>query len=74
MKPIHFSDLFNSISSIRAEKNVEERMRKLELLNRSLPDELRLEMPKFITNAYVRKALDIIEERMIQLSNGTVPN
>lgn len=32
-------------------------------LNDSLPKSLRLDVPSLITNAYVRKALDLIEER-----------
>jgi hypothetical protein len=51
---------------------VEKRLRMLQNLNESLPESVRLEMPSLITNAYVRKALDIIEDRIpIFSSNGS---
>jgi hypothetical protein len=37
---------------------------KLKKLNNSLPSDKQLEMPSLITNAYIRRALDVIEERM----------
>lgn len=37
----------------------------LEELNNSLPEHARLKLPSLITNAYVRTAVDIIEERMM---------
>jgi len=37
----------------------------LQRFNSSLPDNIRLDMPSLITNAYVRKALDMIEERLL---------
>jgi hypothetical protein len=51
------------ISTIRNEPNTEKRLRMLLQLNDSLPKNTRLEIPSLITNAYVRKALDMIEER-----------
>jgi hypothetical protein len=30
-----------------------------------LPEDLKLDMPSLITNAYVRKALDMIEEKIL---------
>ncbi|HJS68289.1 MAG TPA: hypothetical protein VJ730_02620 [Nitrososphaera sp.] len=36
----------------------------LQQLNDSLPADMKLDMPSLITNAYVRKALDTIEERI----------
>jgi hypothetical protein len=56
--------ILDRISSIRAERNPEKRLRMLEQLNDSLPDKIRLQMPSLITNAYVRRALDTIEERI----------
>jgi hypothetical protein len=52
------------ISTIRNEPNTEKRLRMLLQLNASLPENTRLEIPSLITNAYVRKALDMIEERV----------
>ena len=55
--------LKSRISTIRNEPNTEKRLRMLLQLNDSLPENTRLEIPSLITNAYVRKALDMIEER-----------
>ncbi len=55
--------LKSRISTIRNEPNTEKRLRMLLQLNDSLPEDTRLEIPSLITNAYVRKALDMIEER-----------
>lgn len=57
-----------AISEIRDEHNTDNRIRMLERLNNSLPREVRLELPSLITNAYIRKALDIIEERITLLA------
>lgn len=52
------------ISDIRNEPNTEKRLAMLQQLNDSLPADMKLDMPSLITNAYVRKALDTIEERI----------
>lgn len=57
-----------SILAIREEHNTDKRIIMLEKLNKSLPREIRLEIPSLITNAYIRKALDIIEERTALLA------
>jgi hypothetical protein len=57
--------LLKQISIIRNEPNTEKRLRMLQQLNDSLPDDIRLNLPSLITNAYVRKALDMIEERLL---------
>jgi hypothetical protein len=51
------------ISAIRAERDIDERIKMLHRLNNLLPADRRLEFPSLITNAYIRKALDIILER-----------
>lgn len=56
--------MLKQISIIRAERNTEKRLRMLQKFNDSLPENLRLQMPSLITNAYVRTALDKIEERI----------
>ena len=56
--------MLKQISIIRAERNTEKRLRMLQKFNDSLPENLRLQMPSLITNAYVRTALDKIEERV----------
>jgi hypothetical protein len=53
----------DQISAIRAERDIDERIRMLHRLNNLLPSDKRLEFPSLITNAYIRKALDIILER-----------
>jgi len=57
--------MLNHISAIRGERNTEKRLMMLLNLNDSLPENLKLLMPSLITNAYVRKALDMIEERVL---------
>jgi hypothetical protein len=52
------------VSAIRNEPNTEKRLVMLQQLNDSLPADMKLDMPSLITNAYVRKALDTIEERI----------
>ena len=56
-------EVLAQISSIRGERNLEKRLAMLLDLNGSLPKDMKLEMPSLITNAYVRRALDIIEDR-----------
>jgi len=57
--------MLKRISAIRSEPDTETRLRMLQKLNDSLPEDMKLEMPSLITNAYVRKALDMIEERVL---------
>lgn len=57
--------LLNRISPIREEHDTEKRLGMLQQLNDSLPEDMKLDMPSLITNAYVRKALDMIEERLL---------
>jgi hypothetical protein len=58
-------EMLNHISVIRAERNTEKRLSMLQNLNDSLPENIRVRMPSLITNAYVRRALDMIEERVL---------
>ena len=57
--------LLEQISTIRWEPNTEKRLNMLQVLNDSLPEGMRVEMPSLITNAYVRRALDLIEDRIL---------
>jgi hypothetical protein len=57
-------NVLKRISAIRNEPNTEKRLAMLQQLNDSLPADMKLDMPSLITNAYVRKALDTIEERI----------
>jgi len=61
-------EIAERISDIRGEPDVEKRMRRLRELNESLPRTVRLELPSLVTNAYVRRVLDILEERTDMLS------
>jgi hypothetical protein len=63
MKDDKYQVLLNHVSKIREERDTQKRMEMVLELNDSLPKSLRLDMPSLITNAYVRKALDLIEER-----------
>jgi hypothetical protein len=63
-------EIRDRISAITAEQDPEKRLRNLKNLNERLPKSIRLEMSSLVTNAYVRRALDIIEERLAMLSNG----
>lgn len=65
---IYSNSIIERISVIRAEPNVEKRLEELKDLNESLPRSIRLDMPSLITNAYVRKALDVIEDRITMIS------
>jgi hypothetical protein len=67
---MNFKEVMDRIQAIRAERDPEKRLRKLQNLNERLPKSIRLEMPSLVTNAYVRRALDIIEERLAVSSNG----
>lgn len=62
------NSIHSAISAIREEHNTDRRIRMLERLNDSLPVHIRLELPSLITNAYIRKALDIIDERVSMLA------
>ena len=63
MKNSEYQILLNHVSKIREERDTQKRMEMLLKLNDSLPESLRLDVPSLITNAYVRRALDLIEER-----------
>ena len=45
---------------------------KIQEVNDSLPEHLMLEMPSLITNAYVRKAIDELEERILLSAKGSM--
>ena len=68
MKDRDLQILQNNISRIRGENDTQKRLEMLLKLNSSLREDLRLQMPSLITNAYVRRALDLIEERVSLLA------
>lgn len=63
-----FQILLNHISIIREERDTQKRLDMLLNLNDSLPPNLRIQMPSLITNAYVRHALDMIQEKVSLLA------
>jgi len=68
MKPNNYSvQLIQSyIAAIREEHDIDARITMLHTLNNMLPKEKRIEMPSLITNAYIRRALDVIQERAME--------
>lgn len=60
----NFQVLLNHISDIRGERDTQKRLERLMKLNNSLPENLALRMPSLITNAYVRHALDLMEDKI----------
>jgi len=54
-----------AITAIREEHNTDKKIKMLEKLNDSLPNGVKLQLPSLMTSAYVRTALDIIEERAV---------
>ena len=58
------TNLLNDISLIRQQWDTQKRMQMLIALNDSLPTGVRLELPSLITNAFVRQALDVLEDRI----------
>jgi len=56
----------NYIAAIREEHNTDARIKMLHKLNSMLPEQRRIEMPSLITNAYVRRALDVIQESALE--------
>jgi hypothetical protein len=61
--------IFNQITPIialcRYQSDVDEQIRILHAINSALPESLRLQMPSLLTNDYVSRALDIIEDRIL---------
>jgi hypothetical protein len=68
MEENKYQIMLGHISTIREERDTQKRMEMLLTLNDSLPNSLRIQIPSFITNAYVRQALDVIEERISLLA------
>jgi hypothetical protein len=61
--------IFNQINSLiarcRYQSDVDKQIRILNAINSALPKSLRLQMPSLLTNDYVSRALDIIEDRIL---------
>ena len=53
------------IAKCRYQSDVDKQIQILHTINSALPKSLRLEMPSLLTNDYVSRALDIIEDRIL---------
>ncbi len=53
------------IARCRYQSNVDERIVMLHAINSALPKSLQLQMPSLLTNDYVSRALDIVEDRIL---------
>jgi hypothetical protein len=58
-------DILIQISAAREASNIDTRVAMLQALNSSLPKGIRLTLPSMFTNAYVRRALETIEEKIL---------
>lgn len=64
------SHILSLISKCRYEENddIDRQIELLNQINSALPKRLSINLPSLITNDYVGKALDIIEERIMKIS------
>ena len=53
------------IAKCRYQSDVDKQIQILHTINSALPKSLRLQMPSLLTNDYVGRALDIIEDRIL---------
>ena len=53
------------IQQCRAETNLDIQINILYRINESLPDSVRIKIPSLLTNDYVSRALDIIEDKLL---------
>jgi hypothetical protein len=58
------SVVLNHIAAIKQEKDIDKRVGMLHQLNELLPTNKKLQLPSLFTNAYIRKAIDMVEERL----------
>ena len=60
-----FNPITSLISKCRYQSDVDKQIQILHTINSALPKSLRLQMPSLLTNDYVSRALDIIEDRIL---------
>lgn len=58
------NEMTSLIAKCRYQSDVDKQIRILHRINSALPTSLRLQMPSLLTNDYVSRALDIIEDRI----------
>ena len=62
------------VSMIRNEANIDVQVKLLEELNALLPEERRLSLPSLITDDYIWRAVNIIEEKWLErLDSAVIP-
>lgn len=59
--------LLSLIQKCRYENNVDRQINLLRQINSELSESIRIRLPSLITDDYVGRALDIIEERILNL-------
>jgi hypothetical protein len=57
-------ELRTLIDACRSESDLDRQVAVLHRINQGLPEPLQLKMPSFLTNDYVTRALDMIEDKM----------
>jgi hypothetical protein len=60
-----FNQMTSLIERCRYQNDVDKQILILHAINSALPQSLRLQMPSLLTNDYVSRALDIIEDRIL---------
>ena len=60
-----FNQMTALIATCRYQNDVDKQIQILHAINSALPMSLRLQMPSLLTNDYVSRALDIIEDRIL---------
>jgi hypothetical protein len=60
-----FNQIISLIASCRYQSDIDEQIRMLHAINSALPKSLKLQMPSLLTNDYVSRALDIVEDRVL---------
>lgn len=60
-----FNQMTSLIAKCRYQSDVDKQIDMLHTINSALPKRLQLQMPSLLTDDYVSRALDIIEERIL---------
>ncbi|MDQ3969865.1 MAG: hypothetical protein M3275_15895 [Thermoproteota archaeon] len=59
------NEITSLIARCRYQSDVDKQIQILHAINSALPKSLRLQMPSLLTNDYVSRALDIVEDRIL---------
>ena len=62
---VSHSNLMELIQQCRTETNLDIQINILYRINETLPDSVRIKVPSLLTNDYVSRALDIIEDKLL---------